>query len=469
MEGQTGVPETVVEREPGFEVRISGKRVELVIPRPGDEALPPTAKEIFAALADLPLETYASERVDDALKRADGSAVPLGEVGPLNGAADWEIVVSPSRLAAYIVPTSSTSVSVVATDILTALGTAGVTHGILDDVLAGSSAAAPFEAATLVARGAAVTPCVNARVEYLFDPSPTVTPVLREDGSVDHHGSSGLVSADIGTAIARLHGGIAGKAGFDVFGDAIDPPAPTELSLANCAGKGVEVRGDTLVASQPGRPVIIAGKVEVLSLYEVKGDVNYAVGSINFNGDVVVGGDVHPGFSIRAGGSVKVRGVVDHANVSAAHDLDVGGIRGDGTTVIEVGGSMRAQYLHNAIVRVGGVLIVNREIVACTVSAAKVQTPANGRIVGGEVTAREEISAGSLGSMQGVVTHLTALEGTEKVPPVVRAAKQVHAGIEVTIGHRTLKLRDDGAGASFWNVKGEISWLGPAATMGKVA
>jgi hypothetical protein len=40
-------------------------------------------------------------------------------------------------------------------------------------------------------------------------------------------------------------------------------------------------------------------------------------------------------------------------------------------------------------VTVGGELIVNRELVGCMVTARKVQTSPNGRIVGGEIVARE--------------------------------------------------------------------------------
>jgi len=98
------------------------------------------------------------------------------------------------------------------------------------------------------------------------------------------------------------------------------------------------------------------------------------------------------------------------------------------------------------------------------VTARKVQTSQNGRIVGGEVIAREAVTAGVLGSPQAVPTQVSVVENTEKNPAVVRVNRTVHAGTTVRLGHCSLKVADDIGGSSFWIHEGDISRLGPAAS-----
>jgi plasmid replication initiation protein len=125
---------------------------------------------------------------------------------------------------------------------------------------------------------------------------------------------------------------------------------------------------------------------------------------------------------------------------------------------------MQAQYVHKVHLTVKGSLVINRELVGCIVMAAKVQTSPNGRIVGGEVTATDEISAGTLGSPQAVPTAVTVLSGDAKHPAVIRATRTVHAATWVKVRHSAQNVMDDLPGSSFWEFEGELWRLGPAAS-----
>jgi uncharacterized protein (DUF342 family) len=135
--------------------------------------------------------------------------------------------------------------------------------------------------------------------------------VERSDGSVDFHAVTSNLSVNEGDVLARRRPPVPGTPGVDVLGAAIPVTPAVDRLLGPMAGKGTEVKGDELVAVRAGRPVFSGTKVEVLPVFDVKGDVNYAVGNIRFNGDVTISGDVHPGFTIEAEGSVTIRGIVE--------------------------------------------------------------------------------------------------------------------------------------------------------------
>ena len=68
---------------------------------------------------------------------------------------------------------------------------------------------------------------------------------------------------------------------------------------------------------------------------EIDGNVDYAVGSINYVGDVHVHGDVLSGFSIQAMGDITVDGVVEACTIEAGGDLVVAkGIAGSDQAII---------------------------------------------------------------------------------------------------------------------------------------
>jgi uncharacterized protein (DUF342 family) len=226
------------------------------------------------------------------------------------------------------------------------------------------------------------------------------------------------------------------------------------------------VCGDEVVAAIGGRPTLAGDvRVEVVPLFEVRQDLDYAVGNIEFAGDVIVRGDVRPGFSIAAGGSVVVQGLVEGAQITAGGDLSVLGAAGEHGSVFDVGGDLVARYLHSVVARVRGTAAVSLEIVNCTLSAERVSTSSRGRIVGGSVIATAEIDAGSLGSHSRRYTEVRVTSGTSGA--VVRARTLAYPGVTLQIGSAHRRLMDALPSASFWCVAGTIITLKSTANEGE--
>ena len=270
---------------------------------------------------------------------------------------------------------------------------------------------------------------------------------------------------DEGSVLATRRPPVEGTAGMDVLGQTLEPRPLKDPALDPLAGQNTEVRGDSLVATQPGRPTMRGDRIDVLPVYEVAGDLDYSVGNIEFAGDVVVRGDVKPGFSIVATGSVVVGGMVEHGTIHAGGDITLQGVVGGGQpgeeddeerVELHAGEDLMAQYMQNVSARADGEIKVNREIVNCTLSATRVTTSPTGRIVGGNVTATSEISSGSLGSQTGTSTRLSVPTARSDDPIVVRAHEAVYPGVKIHVSGAMLDVEDGLRGASFWQLNGEV-------------
>ena len=462
-----------------FELAFRARAVELTVFSVPEGAHRASAGEVCAALKDLPLDSFSLEKVLAAVKGQSGEAVVVGEVELRSDTVDdWVVKVSPSKLVAYVVPKpvecdlpgSETPGPVVGDEELRArLSAFGVVSGLLEGVITSFSPGRRLESVEKVAEGVPATPGRDATLELAFDPNPHNAPVEQEDGSVDYRAAVVQRFVDEGALLVTRHPPVPGEPGKDVFGNAVAPRPASDRALATMRGKATTIVGDTLVAAIGGRPVVQGEKIEVLAVYEVAKDVDFSIGNIEFNGDVIIGGDVHPGFSIRAAGSVIVRGIVDRASVTAGKDITARGITGDAHSRIEAGNDVVANYIHNASVTAGAMVKAHREIVNCVVHATRVQTAPAARIVGGTIEAVVEVDAGTIGSPRGVPTEVTVLRGAEGHPPVVRARHSIHSRVTLKVHHVVFAVDDDYKGTSFWEFEGEISQLGPAASAPKAA
>ncbi len=452
---------------PDFAILFRGRAVELVVRPPDSAGHPVTSDQILTALQDSPLDTIPIPRVHAAVTKRSGLPVPLGEVEIPAGSTDPCVIkLAPSNLAAYAVPVPRGNDNPAAPPPIAAswlrerLDALGIRVGLQEETLASFDPPRELTDICCLARGRPPLPGRDGDIALAFDPNPRLIPLEREGGGVDFHAASRQRAVEAGALLVTHHPPQPGQPGLDLSGRAIPPPPVRDRPLAQIAGRNTEIRGDTLVATVPGRPVFNGQRLEVLLVYDVPGDLDYSIGNVDFSGDIVIHGDVKPGFTLTAGGSVIVSGVVESSSITAGHDIGGGG--GHAETALQAGGNLTARYLHNLTVTVKGQLTVAKEIVNCHVAAQRVITAPAGRIVGGTVVADDEIDAGILGSLKATQTHLT-VKAASSAPGVIRARRAAYAGVTVHICPTFLAILNDLPGASFWDVDGTIVKLGPAA------
>lgn len=484
----------------GFDVAFRGRSVDVIVhPRPAGQA-PPSVDAIVAALKRTPLERAPRDLIGRSLEAADDPAlevrIPVGQLQATtdNPAVPCAIMISADALAAYAVPAiqirrveapapadgggddgpdaapadgdaplpslppAPMARTLSATLLRQLLAAANVTTGIREDVVAAFGMGEPLTRITCVALGDAPIAGTDAELEYHFDRNPRLVPRERADGSVDFH--SMLVERFVadGAVLVTRHPSVAEQAGQTVLGERLLMAPPRDVLLPPLIGEHTEVRGDHLVATLGGRPMAnAAGRIDIIPVYEVAGDLGYSVGNIDFPGDVIIRGDVRPGFAIAATGSIVVQGLVESASLTAGQDLTVMGVVGERWSVFVVGGDLTAQYLHTTEAHVTGTVQVAREIMNCRIEAQRVAMNANGRLVGGTVTAQTEIDAGAIGAANGTLTEVTVL--ARDPGAVIRARRAAHPGIVVRVGGGRREIADVLEAVSFWDVAGTVLTL----------
>jgi hypothetical protein len=158
-------------------------------------------------------------------------------------------------------------------------------------------------------------------------------------------------------------------------------------------------------------------KLSVYPVRRILGDVDYSTGHIEFPDTVQIEGSVKSGFEVRAEGSVIIGGDVENdVTVRAGGDVAVQhGISGS-TTRIEADGSIYAQFVGSATVRVQHDLTVGSYLLGASirssgsvlVTGVGVSNPKSGAILGGFVLAVDQIRAQNIGSASVGSTKVVA-------------------------------------------------------------
>jgi uncharacterized protein len=309
--------------------------------------------------------------------------------------------------------------------ILAALQSAGVKHGIIDEVIteicrpedpvqlqdAQLDRTAPR--AVCVARATSPIPGSDGRIDYGVDLDQKAGRLLA-DGSIDLRERNTAVAVVAGQQVARIVQATPGQDGYDVRGDILPTTQGTDPELT--PGENVRLHdsdaepgGDVVLTSEiDGNLAVEAGSVHVRSVFAVAGDVDYEVGNIDVPGDVEIGGLVGPGFTIQAGGTITISGTVENGvTLQAGGDVLVGqGILGEKTRVF-ARGNVTTKFIQNSTVVAGtdvlsGSYIFNGRVRA---GAGKVRVEdrggdRGGSIVGGQVMAGQRVEVYRIGSAE---------------------------------------------------------------------
>ncbi len=344
--------------------------------------------------------------------------------------------------------------SVVVEDVRRVLGESGVTHGIFDDAFEEMEPylkrmaeenfmADPIEVD--VAGGKPKADGVDAHLDYLFrktedEEAAAETPVeeaekKKGEEHVDFRETSEIENIPENVPLVRKVEATMGQSGTTVRG--VEIPAEDGKDIEVKAGPGVKVSAEdpNLLISEIGGQVIIKdNEITVKSIYEVKGDVDFSVGNIDFLGTVIVGGDVKEGFTVKAGEDIVVKGVADAAHLECGGNLTInGGFMGQDKGTIKCEGEATIKYINNAKkVEVDKVLTVQQAILSSDVVCQEIVNVAGskGAIVGGKVIAGKAVNAATLGNHMATPTEIVVgalpgvVEETEKLGKDITAMKE---------------------------------------------
>ena len=124
-----------------------------------------------------------------------------------------------------------------------------------------------------------------------------------------------------------------------------------------------------LLAATNGYVFYHEKRITVKSLLNVRQDISFRTGNINFVGDMAVHGSVRSGFSI-LGNNIRIMGMIEGGIAHATQNMIVdGGARGNVSDhcLIDAGGKLLANFLEGMEARVSGNVVVNKYCLNCDV------------------------------------------------------------------------------------------------------
>lgn len=242
----------------------------------------------------------------------------------------------------------------------------------------------------------------DGSLRYLVDISKSTKPKVDINvGKVDYHNLGIYEFVKKGQHLVEIIPSSPGKDGVDVYGQPVraENGSPVVLTI----GKNVVREGNYVVSTADGVVDVVAGTLVVKEILEIYHDIDYSIGNIDFNGNVVIKGNVFPNFKVISGGDILIDGIVDKAEIQAAGSVIItGGIIGHEKTIIKAQ-SITARFVNQAKLYAEDVISIQGEILH-SYCEAKNKIKA-GSIIGGISRAKNEIYTDVAGSQSAVKTE----------------------------------------------------------------
>lgn len=209
-----------------------------------------------------------------------------------------------------------------------------------------------------------------------------------------------------GQLVAVVHppgGGIPGKTVGGLVIPAV-PGVPLDLKLGLNTRLGED--GVSIFAEAEGRVYCNAPEISVEDVYVVKGDVNFKIGNIIYNGFVDVSGDVLDGFSVKATKGIKVGGNIGACEIESDGNVSFCGMNGQGKGIVRSGGNVVAKFINEANIEAVGDLYAESEVRNCYIRTLGTIRVDKGPLAGGEFVALAGLEASTVGSVTSLRTSV---------------------------------------------------------------
>jgi len=246
-----------------------------------------------------------------------------------------------------------------------------VYEGILEDSIQMLLAAASDRkgiSGIIIAQTEAMQPGEDGRLELIVRDSLECSGSDDdESGTVCFKNVQEFLNVDPGDHVALIHPPGPGVPGRTVQGENIPPQPGIPLNVLLGANVRLDDDGATIYADAAGRVCYTGGELSIEDVFTVKGDVDYHVGNIYFNGFVEITGDVLDGFSVKSTRGIKILGVAGSAEISSGGDIELCGMNGQGTGKIDCGGNLTFNFCNDAIIVCERDLTANVEMRNCNV------------------------------------------------------------------------------------------------------
>ena len=382
-----------------------------------DEGAKPTPKDLLEIIKEYKIEQIDHNAINDIFKSTESTVEQ--KISPMTTLATKDEAVtvesSKSRMEGYIIfsPPEFGGKLLTEEEILAEIKKAGISVGIKEELIAEIVKAKQHKDyinSYTVAEGKEPIHGADGELLYNFDTSGEHNhPKILADGTVDYKQIDYFISVKAGTVLAVRTEPTEGESGSDVFGQPVSQK-PGKPAPKFSKGKNTYISDDEveLIAQTSGQLVISGKTISVSPVLEIKGDVGYETGNIDFDGSVNIQGAVISGFSVEALGNIEVKGIVEASSLTAKGAINLyGGIQGRFKGRVVAAGNVFTKFAQNARIIAGG-NITSNALLHCNIDCkgSILLEGDNCFIVGGTTFAGDEIRAKTIGSYMGTRTEV---------------------------------------------------------------
>jgi uncharacterized protein (DUF342 family) len=295
-------------------------------------------------------------------------------------------------------------------EIFDALNKAGIVFGIKSKLLAG-----PLESGVeyLIAEGFPPANGTDAKVK-LYEIS-NLKPQIIDSNNVNHYELNLINHVKVGDWLGERKDPTPGFPGKNVKGKEIPaihgrniPLLYDRLSVKEIYENGVT----TLISKKNGAVYYKGDSIGVYDYLEIKGDVDFSTGNIDFDGYMSIKGTVEDNFSVVASNDLEILGdygvgAADKISSREGNIYIKGGIAGKNKAVVRCKKNLYVKFLSDITVECEGSVYVGFYCMNSNVRAKQliVESP-KGRIIGGKIDADILISAAEIGNKSESRTHV---------------------------------------------------------------
>ncbi|MBN2811789.1 MAG: DUF342 domain-containing protein [Spirochaetales bacterium] len=367
-----------------------------------------TVRDAMERLRDRGLTGFAEDVLKPVVKSAAGEYVKIGPYkhNPGNDAL-MSVDITDQEMKAWLfaTPPGPGGADLSADMIVAFLKNNRVVAGIDEERIREFQDRPIYKQNYLVAEGIKPQDGADAKIIYNFETDRTKIRLKESaSGKVDFKELNLVQNVVEGQPLAQKILAERGKGGKTVTGKYLEAKNGKDIPMP--LGKNTRLAEDdlTIVAETNGQVLILNNKINVEPILNIDGDVSLKTGNIMFLGNVYISGNVEDGFSVKASGNIEVKGTVGKSDLDAEGDIVVGqGIAGKGEGFVHAGKSIWSKFIENTKVEAGEFVIVSDGIINSQVAANRKILCQGKRaaIIGGVLSAAEEIHAKSLGSLGG--------------------------------------------------------------------
>ncbi|MDU2066539.1 MAG: FapA family protein [Sporomusaceae bacterium] len=388
-----------------YSLETSEKGVYLTVHPPQGDGKIVAEAAILQELAAREISDIKAGMISKTIAEATGTPVKIADYKAEAAEPEYTILVARDRMSANLSikkPPRCRPINL--QEIMDKLAAAGIVYGI--DEAAVQQANERPGSTVICAKGLAAVDGKSSEIKVLFDDANRGRPVEKDNGTVDYKDLNLFTVVKQDDVLAEKIPATSGSPGKDILGTDISPKPGKDLPLP--VGKNVRIEENRIIADIAGQALLTNGKVNVVPVIEIKGDVDLSTGNIDFIGSVTIRGSVQSGFSVKAAGDIEVMGAIAGGTVEGKNVLVRTGIQGMNRGYVKALENVTAKFIENATVFAGGEVLVADVILHSRVSAAKkiIVEGRKGLIAGGTVSAGEEIRAKVAGTYMSVSTDL---------------------------------------------------------------